>query len=345
MIALDNLYNFFEKLYALDNFILLMTLLSLIGLMTIALSFIITKRFDFKGTVKKTKDNIQIQFQRLDDKARTELITSLKFASSESNYTTKLKLFQMVNLRFVERSNIRAYIPFFNVYILVIIVISIFFLLIFPFYSIFKTWKTAFVLSAFISMIPIIFLDTLSSFTASKTRKNTADFLSILLGWLSVKNDLLFALEKTSEEVDAPLRYYVKDAVAQIKNGMTPQEAFDIMSYQVNTDQFYTIAKSFKSVLVYGGNIIDLVDGLEEEAFMVDNEMTTRITDTFTSRMLLLLLLVGATLFMMGSLFSSESLRELYTNTTGGQNIMFFAIVAFIAGILGNLKINSKVEE
>lgn len=285
---------------------------------------------------------ILIGYKRLDERAKTQLVSRLQMSSDDSDFKVKLGYFEKLDLRLIERSNIRSYIPFLNIYVLLIILAMMFVALLAPVYSLFNAWYTTIVVSFFISLIPSILLDSLTAFNASKSRKTTSNFLSLLLSWLEVKNDIIFAFEHVINDVEAPLRFYLIDALAQLKSGIDPEQVFDILSYKINTEQFYIIAKNFKSVFKNGGDIVGLVKVLEDEAYMIDNEFETRVTDTFMTRLLLNVLLIGSAFFLIGSLLIDPTLKELYTNTSGGKTVMFVSTIIFVLGFLWNLKSGSS---
>lgn len=320
-----------------QRFILLGMVAVIIALVGIA-SYRIARLINVSEAFRRSKAAIIAGYQRLDVKAKTKLISRLQMSSNESEYRVKLGFFETMELRLVERSNIKSFMPFLNVYVLMIIVIAIFVFVWPPLYSVFNSWATAAVGALFIALIPTVILDSLTIYNAGRTRKTTANFLSLLLSWLEVKSDLLFAFDKVKDDVEAPLKYYLTDAVAQLKSGIDADQVFDILSYKINTEQFYTITKNFKSVFKNGGDIVELVKVLEEEAYMIDNEFENRVTDTFSTRMLLNVLLLGASFLLVGVIFLSPTLKALYTTTDGGRNVMFVAISIFVAGFIWNLK-------
>lgn len=346
MTRLNDLYfiikHYIEASWNSESRYLVFGLLAIILVLIVGVSVVIISRIHFKDTISRTRKMILMGYKRLDERAKTQLVSRLRMSSEESDFRVKLGFFEAIDLRLIERSNIRSYIPILNVYVLLILITAIFLVLLGPVYSLFNSWKTTFVVSLFISLIPAVLLDSLTVYNASKTRKITANFLSLLLSWLEVKNDLIFAFERVADDIEAPLRFYLIDSVAQLKSGIDAEQVFDILSYKINTEHFYTITKNFKSVFKNGGDVIGLVKVLEDEAYMIDNEFETRVTDTFTTRMLLNLLLLGASFFLVGALLLDPTLKELYTTTEGGKNIMFFATIIFVAGFLWNLKSGSS---
>lgn len=330
--------NLIDLILSSNKPILLIGLLLIVFALIITLTLMIYKKIQFGQIFSNSKQMFKIAFNRLDDKAKSNLMSRLQLITDQSDYRIKLSFFESLDLKLIERSNIRSKLPFLNIYVLVIFIAGIFIFAFFPILSVFESFKTSLLLSAFVSLIPLILLDTMSSFNATKARKMTANFLSLLHSWLEVKNDLIFALQNVVDDIDVPMKFYLVDALAQLKSGVDPDYVFDILSYKVNTEQFYTIAKNFKSVLKNGGNLVSLVSVLEEEAYMVDNEFETRIVDTFSTRLLLHVLLLGSFGFLVGSLLLSPDLRELYMHTDGGKDVLFFAFSVFVVGFLWNLK-------
>jgi len=316
-------------------------LLSLIFVLSVVIAITISKHLNIRDILLDAKANIKRSYKNMDERSKDRLIARLQMSSGESAYKIKLDFIEKMDLILIERSNIRSYIPLLNIYVLFFIIILIFLTVFVPIEAVLNSYKTALVLSIFVSLIPVILLDTLSIYNAKHTRSSTANFLSLLLSWLEVKNDLLYSFRHIVDDLDKPLKFYLIDSIAQLESGKDPEHVFDILSYKINTSQFFIISNNFKSVLRNGGDLVGLVKDLEDEAYMIDNEFETRISDTFMTRILLNLLLLISSFFLIASLLLSPVLRDIYTNTNGGKNIMFIATVIFVTGFLLNLKTSS----
>ena len=84
------------------------------------------------------------------------------------------------------------------------------------------------------------------------TRRKLAYFVSILVRWVAVKDDIIYAFEKSMDSgLSEPLRSYVRDMVIQARNGMDPLVAMDILRIKVDNEQFsdfiLNIKQNYKS--------------------------------------------------------------------------------------------------
>lgn len=287
-----------------------------------------------KFALKFVKDT----YKTFDQKAAASLMEKMMVASGEADYNVKLGLMDRLDLKLIARSNIRSRVFFLNIYVLILLQLAIFIFALPFMQQLFVSWKTSIVVAVFLALTPTLLMQSLTTLNNKRTRHMIANFLTLLLGYLEVRNDLIYALENVMDDVEDPMRSYLMDAVAQLRNNFDPDTVFDILAYKLNSKQFFIIAKNFKSVFKNGGDIIQLVRVLEEEAYKIDNAFETRIVDTFTTRMVVHMMLFVAFFFLIGIIFMSPLFHEIYTQTAGGQNILFFATLSFIAGILLDLR-------
>lgn len=152
---------------------------------------------------------------------------------------SRMSLPERMELLFIDKSNIRRYIPFMNLYTLGALVALIFFTALRFVYRIMSFMPPSIVISMIFALLPLFALDLLARYNSEVIRRRLAEFISVLNRWCSVREDIFYAFEKSVDSgIGEPLRTFIRDMVIQVNRGIEPVEALDMLQMKVDNLQF-----------------------------------------------------------------------------------------------------------
>lgn len=241
-------------------------------------------------------------------------------------------LFRRFELLYIEKSNIRHYIPFMNAYLLVTIIFLLFIAVYRPIMKLLGFFPSAVVISGIISAVPLFALELLSRYNAEVVRRNLSDYMSILSRWCSVKEDIMYAFEKSlGSGIGEPLRTFIRDMLVQVNRGMDPAQALDILRTKVDDMQFGDFIINIKLSMRNRGDIVRLLANLESQFYKIDEEYNRRKISTYKDRMMIYFIMFGVLLIAWYFISFTPQINAYYLHTLNGKLLLtiFSGLYAF----------------
>ena len=200
----------------------------------------------------------------------------------------RLNLLERIELLYIEKSNIRRYVPFMNIYILMLLVLLIFVSSYRYVYGILRFVPSAVVISGILSAAPLFLLELLARYNAESIRKKLSEYISVLNRWCSVKENIMYAFEKSLDSnIGEPLHTFIRDMVIQVNRGMDPCEALDMLQMKVDDAQFSDFIVNIKLSIRHRGDIRKLLTNLENQFYKIDEEYNRRRISTYRDRVVI----------------------------------------------------------
>ena len=253
----------------------------------------------------------------------------------------KMTFIEKAELYFIERSNIRKYLPFFNFYLLVFIAMALFGLSLAPVYRVVYSVPAAVLACAMVSSAPFLALEIWARANAENVRRKLADFVSVLNRWCAVKEDVVYAFEKSlTSGIGEPLKTYARDFVVQVKRGLDVQEAFEILAMKVDSAQFKDFVLNISENMKHSGDLRKLLSKLEDEYYRLEEEYSRRKISTYKDRIMMYSAMFAALAVGFLLLKSNRRVMDFYLGTPGGQLLMALFSLLFFMGFLMSLRIN-----
>ncbi len=252
-----------------------------------------------------------------------------KYRSEDANESGLLRRFELL---YIEKSNIRHYIPFMNVGILLLVMFLIFVVIYGPVYKLLEFFPSAVVISGIISIVPLFGLELLSRYNSEVVRRNLSEYMSVLSRWCSVKEDIMYAFEKSlGASIGEPLRSFIRDMVIQVSRGMDPVQALDILKMKVDNAQFRDFIINIKLSMRNRGDIIKLLSNLESQFYKIDEEYNRRRISTYKDRMLIYLIMLGVLAIAYFFINFTPQINAYYLHTMNGKLLLmtFSGLYAF----------------
>jgi len=250
--------------------------------------------------------------------------------------SVKMSFAEKMELKFIDGSNIRKYIPFFNLNMLVIACVPIFFAAFAQAYKLLRSPVSSAVISALFSSSPFLALDVLGRYNSEKVRRMLANFVSVLNRWCAVKEDIFYAFEKSlGSGIGEPLKTYVRDMVIQVKKGLDPQEALDLLGMKVDSAQFHDFIVNVAQNIRHRGDIRRLLSNLEDEFYMLEEEYSRRKISTYRDRLLIYACMLSVLVFSYLFFRFNPAAMAFYLETEPGRLLLvLFTFVYCIAFVL-----------
>ncbi len=277
--------------------------------------------FDISKTFNKSLEKKKIQL-RLNKYSKTISI--------------KMTIRDKVEINLIQKSNIRKYIPFASFNELIMFEVLIFSIVLYKIMLVVQFLPSAVCIATAASFIPILILDLMSKYNSEKIRHKLAEFISILNRWCAVKEDIVYAFEKSLDSgIDQTLKIYVRDMLIQVNGGISPIQALNMLDYKVDNPQFHDFITNIKQNMRHRGNIRLLLTNMETQFYKMEEEYNRRNISTYRDR----LILYGIMIFVLLSGYALFRLNpkayEYYIYTIQGKSLLtiFCIIYAFGAYI------------
>lgn len=294
----------------------------------IALAVVIARNMSASGRLAGRKFGwLEGWFHKESD--RVYHTAAKKYSSAYANESGLLGRFELL---YIEKSNIRHYIPFMNVGILLFVMFLIFAVTYGPLYKLLEFFPSAVVISGIISVVPLFGLELLSRYNSEVVRRNLSEYMSVLSRWCSVKEDIMYAFEKSlGASIGEPLRTFIRDMVIQVSSGMEPAQAMDILQMKVDNAQFRDFIINIKLSMRNRGDIVKLLSNLESQFYKIDEEYNRRRISTYKDRMLIYLIMFGVLALAYFFINFTPQINAYYLHTMNGKLLLmaFSGLYAF----------------
>lgn len=177
-----------------------------------------------------------------------------------------------------------------------------------------------------------------------KIRQQTLQLAGLLARWCQVREDLLYAFEKSLETgVDQPMRQCILDFLTRVHGGMTIDQALDQMQTAIAHEHFHDLILTIRFNFRYRGDLPALLENMEWQLSRIEEEYIRRRLSNARDRNLTLLILAAAPLLLAGRCLFQPEIRQLFTGTPIGIMLLFAAGAALSAAIAAFLLILRKI--
>jgi Flp pilus assembly protein TadB len=244
-----------------------------------------------------------------------------------------LNLLERIELIFIEKSNIRHYIPFMNIYILILLVLLIFVSAYRYVYRILGFIPSAAVISGILAMTPLFLLELLARYNAETIRKKLSEYISVLNRWCSVKENIMYAFEKSLDSnIGEPLQTFIRDMVIQVNRGLDPCEALDMLQMKVDDAQFSDFIVNIKLSIRHRGDIKKLLTNLENQFYKIDEEYNRRRISTYRDRVVIYGIMLAVLPVSYFFINMSQKVGSFYLETLNGKLLLTVFTVMYAFG-------------
>lgn len=247
--------------------------------------------------------------------------------------TFRMTLLERLELFFIDKSNIRHYLPFMNIHLVFLLMALIFSVLMKPVLDALGFLPSAIVICALFSMVPLFLLDLLARFNSESIRRRLAEFVSVLNRWCSVKEDIFYAFEKSIDSgIGEPLKTFIRDMAIQVNRGIEPVEALEILQMKVDNIQFKDFIVNVKQNIKHRGDIIKLLTNLENQFYKIEEEYNRRRISTYRDRILIFCVMFAVLFIAYFFIKSNPRIEQFYLLTVGGKMLLTLFSLLYAGG-------------
>jgi Flp pilus assembly protein TadB len=242
-------------------------------------------------------------------------------------------LFERIELLYMDKSNIRHYIPFMNIYILALTVVLVFISAYRYAFGILRFVPSAVVISCILAMTPLFLLDLMARYNAETIRKKLSEYISVLNRWCSVKENIMYAFEKSLDSnIGEPLQTFIRDMVIQVNRGMDPCEALDMLQMKVDDAQFRDFIANIKLSIRHRGDIKKMLTNLENQFYKIDEEYNRRRISTYRDRVAIYVIMFAVLPISYFVMNMSPKVGSFYLETLNGKILLTVFTVMYAFG-------------
>lgn len=252
----------------------------------------------------------------------------------------KLSFSEMLYLHFIDRSNIRSIIPFFSLNLLFFLSLMISIIVYFKVYGLLRFAPSAFIISIISGASIFLILDLMARYNMNKIRRSLSDFICILNRWCTIKEDILYAFEKSLDSgLSEPLKSFVSDTVIQIKTGIEPCSALEMLGIRVNSHMFDDFITNIRQVIKNRGDIKRLLSIMEEQFYKMEEEYNRRKISTYKDRVVIYLVMTLVIPLAYSFIRINTEVTSFYLYTVSGKVLLMGFCILYVIGFFITAKV------
>ena len=157
----------------------------------------------------------------------------------------------------------------------------------------------------------------------------------LLARWCQVREDLLYAFEKSLETgIEPPMRQCVQDFLTRVRGGMTIEQALDQMQHAFEHEHFRDLIMTIRFNFRYRGDLPALLENMEWQLERIEEEYARRHLSNVRDRNLTASIIIGAPLLLLGRSLFQPAIGRLIFQTPIGLAMLIFSGLAVTAAIV-----------
>lgn len=254
----------------------------------------------------------------------------------------KMSFAERLSVVFIDRSNIRRYLPFFDSRVLISLCVVSLLLIIGATAGRIGFLPSAIIISLLFALWPFALLDIMGRYNSARIRRKLSNFISILGRWCAVKEDIFYAFEKTlTSGIEEPLNSFVRDMVIQVKRGIEPEKALEMLQLKVANSQFADFIINIKQCIRSRGDIRKLLGNLEDQFYKIEEEYNRRKISTHKDRIVIYVVMVAVLVLAWFLLSFNPQVSDFYINTNIGRLMLGGFSLLYAGGVYFTLSLDS----
>ncbi len=176
-------------------------------------------------------------------------------------------------------------------------------------------------------------LDTVAAIQGERTRRRLLELVGLLNRWCSVREDLLFAFEKSlATGLGEPMKGHVRDLVTRIRGGMGVERSLELFGEVSDHPQFRDFVGGVRFNLRYRGDLAKFLEGTETQLGRIEEEYNRRRISTARDRAVVLGVLGAVPPLALVMLSGGNSAHTLFLGTDLGVIALYVGIGLYILG-------------
>ncbi len=204
----------------------------------------------------------------------------------------------------------------------------------FLFRNIFSTTPIRLVVAMGFSSLVFVFYEGIALLETEALRRQYLPLITQLSKWLSIRDDLAYAIEKASAEgFRFPLSVYLSDFTIALQRGMEMTATMDRLADRLQLQVYRDALIQMTQVLVHHGDMVGLVRQLEEEGFSLEKEVMRSKMEMRRELMILLGILLSIPLIALLLIDTQPSIRLFYLESVWGTWLLAGYFTSYHLGL------------
>ncbi|MCH4887362.1 hypothetical protein EZV73_07255 [Acidaminobacter sp. JC074] len=230
---------------------------------------------------------------------------------------------------------------FLNVYSLIFIVVMLFIYFFSMSFFITRLLIPSLSMGLLFAVIPIIYLELKEQSYHNQLSLEVTKLISSLTRWAIVKEDVYFCFAKSVDQVEGPLKLYINDFLMQVKYSGHINFAFDHIINFTQHELLRNLMINLQQTAYCKGDLIGILERLEEESYLIFGEHERRKTDTYFDKLAIYFSIICVLVMTVFILTINVRMRSFYLETSVGNHILSVFSLLFIVGVYLASKITS----
>ena len=190
-------------------------------------------------------------------------------------------------------------------------------------------------------LLPWLILTTWCEKRNASLSSEMVTFISLMSRWATVKDDIYFCIEKSSERVGGSLKKYLSNFLMYVKYTGLSDEGFQRLLLYSENEMYRNFIINLQQAAYSKGDLCQLLERLEEEAYLIEGEHSRLIYETFWDRFVIGMVGIVALLISGMVLYFNPLMQNFYFETSLGQILLTFYILLFLLAIYITSKITN----
>jgi len=187
-------------------------------------------------------------------------------------------------------------------------------------------------------------MNLLKSGQRTLIRQQTLQLACLLSRWCQVREDLMFAFEKSLETgLEEPMRQAVSEFLIRVRSGMVPDRALDLLQQKINHENFYDLIAAIRFSFRHRGNLTALLEQIEIQLHRMEEEYDRRRLSNARDVTLTLLILLAVPVLYSIRLLGGGPSGEIFLGTSIGIAALALSFTFYIAAIAAFVLIKRKI--
>ncbi|MBU3173292.1 type II secretion system F family protein [Clostridium estertheticum] len=189
-------------------------------------------------------------------------------------------------------------------------------------------------IGAFGFVVPQLFLMVLTALKGNKVDKMLIDYMNLLINFLSVQNNIVYAIENSTKFIEEPLKTFSEQFLFEVNHGVPPYTALLGLGKKVENTQFKFLCKTLSLCNTTSGKYL-MITTKAKDLYMktYDKDMERKNEALKSSFGIVGMVAIGAATIYTLSFINPKLFIQL-TTTTMGQLLTSYIVFSFIVVIL-----------
>lgn len=191
------------------------------------------------------------------------------------------------------------------------------------------------------AFIPLVYIDYQVQKLNSLLSLEVSKLVSILSRWVIVKEDIFFCFEKSRPQLNGLILKYVDDFIMHVKYSGHIDYAFDIIIDNTHHEMFRNLMINLQQTSRSKGDLLGLLQRLEEECYLIFGEHEKRRVATHFDRLAIYFSITCVLVMTVVILYINPALKNFYLMTILGNYLLSLFSVLFFLGVYAASKISA----